>query len=98
MQLVKINGKVGVMFEFGVDVKTEIVNIPEFLKVVPAGVLSKFPHAYMLRHGESDWTEPVTVERFVYVDRLGFVLFAEPIVFMDSDEYMEVKSFERLEE
>jgi hypothetical protein len=99
MQKIKINGMEALMFEFGVDINGRDFIKCEDLRAAFPEVVKEHPHVYMLRHGELDWTEPVTIENFVYANRLGFVALKKPVEFpIDGDKYVDVKSFERSED
>jgi len=98
MQKVKINGTEGLMLEFGVHIHGGSFRKCDDLRAAFPEVVKEFPYVYMLRHGESDWTEPVTIENFVCANRLGFVALKYPIEFPNGDKYINVKSFKRLED
>lgn len=36
-------------------------------------------HVYMMRHGESDWSTPVTIEPGVLVNYWGYLITKEPL-------------------
>lgn len=38
------------------------------------------PCIYMLRHGDSDWSEPLTVEEKVRVNLWGYLLMPKPML------------------
>lgn len=35
---------------------------------------------YDIRHTDSDWTEPATIEHYVYVNHFGYIVTDRPIV------------------
>ncbi len=52
----------------------------------------KYPYKYSLRHGETDWTSPITIERFVFVNWLGDILSPVPLL-EEGEDYREIKSW-----
>jgi hypothetical protein len=54
----------------------------------PAG----YAYSYHLRHTEDDWTMPVNIEKFVYVNFFGTIFTKEPFDF-GSEIYIEVEQF-----
>jgi hypothetical protein len=52
-----------------------------------------YPDVCYLRHSESDWTRPESIERFVLVNLYGTMFSAEPFL-ADEEEYIEVSTFE----
>jgi hypothetical protein len=63
------------------------------IKSIPEG----YPHRYYARHGEDDWTMPLTIEKFVLVDFFGIIFVSEPLELGD-DGYIEVDNFFRYSE
>jgi len=47
---------------------------------------------YNVRHDECNWTRPISVEKFVFVNFFGTIFTKEPLELNTSD-YIEVKSF-----
>lgn len=86
---VKINNTVALFSEFRVTFP------PEEL-----GGRSVYPFRYELRHGDEDWTVPVTIEKQVFVNHCG-TLFSEKEIELDQGltdggSYADVGSFEYL--
>ena len=52
----------------------------------------KYKYKYSLRHDEMDWTEPVTVERFVFANWFGDILSPVPMI-KDDAEWELIKSW-----
>jgi hypothetical protein len=65
-----------------------------------AGINPFYPYEYYIRHADGDWDIPATVEKFVAVNRFGFIQAKEPFP-MSTDrhpegqcgEYAEIVSF-----
>ncbi|OQA95292.1 MAG: hypothetical protein BWY23_02473 [Spirochaetes bacterium ADurb.Bin218] len=51
----------------------------------------KYKHRYSLRHNEIDWTEPITVERFVFANWFGDIL--SPVPLLKEEEYKPIESW-----
>ena len=81
MEKVRINE-----FDCYVSEKQKIESIPE-----------GYPHIYYARHGEDDWTMPLTIEKFALVNFFGIIFTADPIDLGD-DGYIEVQNFFRYDE
>lgn len=62
----------------------------EDVKAVPP---KSYKHRAMLRHSETDWSEPVSIEHFVFCNRLGVVFTKKPLL-SEKDEWVEVKQWE----
>lgn len=61
-----------------------------------AGINPAYPHEYYIRHADDDWDMPATVEKFVAVNKFGFIQAKEPIAMTidaASKEYAEITSF-----
>lgn len=50
---------------------------------------------YECRHGESDWSEPSTVEHRVVVNFWGTVTSEVPLEFKDGEDYLDLTEKER---
>lgn len=59
-------------------------------------ISGNYHYAYYLHHAEFNWDKPVTIERFVLVNRFGMVL-AQKELLGDSESCRKVRSFEYLE-
>jgi len=51
----------------------------------------KYRYKYSLRHDETDWTEPVTIERFVFANWFGDIL--SPVPLLKEEEYKPIESW-----
>lgn len=51
-----------------------------------------YPYMYHLRHDEDDWSQPINLEKVVFVNFFGTVFMKEPIEIDDSG-YVEIESF-----
>jgi hypothetical protein len=65
-----------------------------------AGINPFYPHEYYIRHADDDWDLPATIEKFVAVNKFGFIQAKEPIPMAtyghpegQYDEYAEITSF-----
>jgi len=54
---------------------------------------SCYTYMYHIRHDENDWTELISIERFVFVNFFGTVFFRNPLE-LNGDGYMEIERFE----
>ena len=45
---------------------------------------------YGIRHHSEDWDQPISVERFVCVNRWGFLVMEEAIIFPAGKDYIEL--------
>ena len=63
------------------------------IESIPEG----YPHIYYARHGEDDWTIPLTIEKFVLVDFFGIIFTANPID-LGEDGYIEAQNLLRYNE
>lgn len=57
-----------------------------------------YPYKYMLRHGESDWGIPITVEKYVLVNRYGNILSKEPFPINEIPEYIYITDYRERDE
>lgn len=53
---------------------------------------AKYPYPYFLRHGEVDWMQPSSIERFVLVNFFGIAYASKPLL-LNGQEWVDVKSF-----
>lgn len=51
-----------------------------------------YPNMYNVRHDECDWTRPISIEKFVFVNFFGTIFTKEPLE-LDINAYIEIKSF-----
>lgn len=61
-------------------------------RMSPEEAPSGYPHMYHIRHDEDDWTQPITLERFVAVNFFGTVFMKEQVNFNESC-YIDIDSF-----
>jgi len=54
----------------------------------PVGYLNM----YNVRHDECDWTRPISIEKFVFVNFFG-TIFTKETLELDINAYIEIKSF-----
>jgi hypothetical protein len=81
MEKVRINN-----FDCLLSEQRKIDNLPE-----------EYPHRYCARHGEDDWTIPLTIEKSVLVDFFG-IIFTENPIDLGEAGYIEVDNFFRYSE
>jgi len=62
-------------------------------RISPEKAPAGYPYVYHIRHDENNWTCPISIERFVFVNFFGTVFTKEPIR-IDKDGYMEIERFE----
>ncbi len=55
----------------------------------------KYKYKYSLRHEEMDWTEPIMIERFVFVNWFGDILSPVPLI-EENAEWALIKHWEVL--
>ena len=55
-----------------------------------------YPYKYAIRHAETDWTRPVSVEKFVCCNRLGIIL-AKKEFDLGADGWKDVRSYKYLD-
>ena len=64
-----------------------------------AGINPDYPHEYYIRHADNDWDMPATVEKFVAVNKFGFIQAKEPFQLNtygcdpEYTQYAEITSF-----
>lgn len=80
MKKVIINGRRGVLF-----------CTPEAAE--KAKVKEEYPYLYFLRHGDKDWTRPVTIEKFAVCNRFGVVLLEKPLRFRKNRDYVRIREY-----
>ena len=62
------------------------------IRVSPEKAPLGYPYMYHVRHDEDDWTQPVSLERAVFVNFFGTVFMKQPVEFDDSG-YIDIESF-----
>lgn len=62
-------------------------------RISPEKAPAGYPYVYHIRHDETNWTCPISIERFVAVNFFGTVFSKEPIR-IDKDGYTEIEHFE----
>lgn len=60
--------------------------------LIPTG---EYKYKYSLRHGEMDWSEPIMIERFVFVNWFGDILSPVPLI-KENAEWALIKHWEVL--
>jgi len=54
--------------------------------------LEGYSNMYHVRHAEENWTRPISIEKYVFVNFFGTIFTKEPLEF-DISDYIEVKHF-----
>lgn len=59
-------------------------------------IKTTYPFVYGMRHSETDWTEPITIEPNVLANRFGFLLSSQALLFDKTTAMIELKRRERI--
>ena len=62
-------------------------------RIPPENAPFGYPYMYHVRHDEDDWTCPISIEQFVFVNFFGTIFTSKPVK-LGSDGYTEIEQFE----
>lgn len=58
--------------------------------------INEYAHKTMLRHSDFDWTKPISIEKFVIVNKFGTLYTREPLL-NENQMFLSVKNYEEIE-
>lgn len=57
--------------------------------------INEYTHKTMLRHSDFDWMKPISIERFVIVNKFGTLYTREPLL-NENQMFLNVKTYEEI--